>query len=92
MIFISTLAFVGFVTVKPYISYQYWNNHDDRTRRYSPARTYGKVSMYVMAVFTNHGKFFVQICRSFPKSKKETAIKVGLEEAKKTFTFLLITI
>ena len=65
LILISTLAFVGFVTVKPYISYQYWNdrtaapnNRDDRIRRYSPARTYGKVSMYVMAVFTNHGKVF----------------------------------
>ncbi len=56
MIFISILAYVGFLSVLPIFD-EYWNRNEVKNQHntYSFLNVFGKGAMYVIAVFTQHG-------------------------------------
>jgi len=57
MIFVSSLAFVVFLAILPMIN-RYWNGEEEGEHHhinYSFFNIFGKVTMYVFGIFTQHG-------------------------------------
>ncbi len=58
MIFVSSLAFVGFLAALPNIN-RYLNLRAQEGSTDSFFRTFGKGIMYVLSIFTQHGNIIV---------------------------------